>query len=63
MNKGLIRKFATLGLTLACAFVMSATLPGCATGNCKKSAGCTKCKKPCGEKQPCDKKAPCDKKG
>lgn len=67
MNKGLIRKFATIGITLACALVMTATLPGCiSTGKCGKSAQCSKkCNKPCGSAKKCDKgcQKPCCKKG
>ncbi len=68
MNKGLIRKFTAVGMTLACALVMMATLPGCiSTGKCKGQCA-SKCNKPC--KTPCGKakcgkgcQKPCCKKG
>ena len=69
MNKGLIRKFATVGITLACALVMTATLPGCiSTSKCSGAKCASKCNKPC--KTPCGQKKcakgcqkPCCKKG
>ena len=66
MNKGLIRKFTAVGMTLACALVMTATLPGCISAGCCKKAQCSKkCNKPCGSAKKCDKgcQKPCCKKG
>jgi len=66
MNMGLIRKFATVGITLACALVMTATLPGCASsGKCNKAKCASGCNKPCDGKKKCPEgcQKPCCKKG
>lgn len=59
MAKGMFTKFTKVALVLACAFLMSATLPGCAsTGKkCSKcpNASAKKCPKGC--QKPCCKKA------
>lgn len=44
MAKGFIRKFAAVGLGLACAFVMVTSVSGCCMNKCHK---CKNCDKPC----------------
>ncbi len=59
MAKGMFTKFTKVALVLACAFLMSATLPGCASTGKKASkcpnASAKKCGKDC--QKPCCKKA------
>jgi len=64
MTKGIIRRIATVGAGMACVFVMSAGLPGCASTKCcgkdpskccgKKGSTASKCPKGCNK--PCCKK-------
>ncbi len=64
MANRMFNKFAKVTLVLACAFLMSATLPGCKStgkkGKCP-NASASKCGKDCDK--PCCDKPKCSKSG